>query len=237
MNASGRKRIVINLEQPAQRATASGRGPRLYRVFGLLAIGLAAILIVAGIAAYLWWRHYQTTATYSLALIVDAAQRDDMATFNRFVDTDKIVDNLASQAAERAAAGISVSGLVLGSQLGSVAPLVPARLKATFREWLADEIKQYSAEFGQRPFIVIALSLPAVVDVINEEENTARIEARLSGRPVELTMKRDDGIWKLVALKDDGLISRVLAEIGKDLPAIAPLDAVEPGKILKRRRR
>jgi hypothetical protein len=235
MNAAQRKRIVINLEQPPQ-AKASGRGPRLYRVFGLLAIGLAAILIVAGISAYLWWRHYQTTATYSLALIVDAAQRNDMATFNRHVDTDKIVDNLASQAAERAAAGIGVSGLVLGSQLGSVAPLLPARLKATFRQWLADEIKQYSAEFGQKPFIMIALSLPAVVNVTNGE-NTARIEARLSGRPVELTMKREDEIWKLVALKDDGLITRVLAEVGKDLPAIPPLDAVEPGKVLKRRRR
>ncbi|HKZ01802.1 MAG TPA: hypothetical protein VJ180_06160 [Pyrinomonadaceae bacterium] len=236
MNAQQRKRIVINLEQPPQGVKASGRGPHLYKVFGLLAIGLAAILLVAGISAYLWWRHYQTTATYSLALIVDAAQRNDMATFNRQVDTDKIVDNLASQAAERAAAGIGVSGLVLSNPLGSVSPVLPARLKTMFRDWLADEIKHYSAEFGQKPFIVIALSLPAVVNVTNEE-NTARIEATLGGRPVELTMKREDEIWKLVALKDDGLITRALAEVGKDLPAIAPLDAVEPGKVLKRRRR
>jgi hypothetical protein len=236
MNAQQRKRLVINLEQPPAGTKASGRGPQLYKVFGWLAVGLAAILLVAGISAYLWWRHYQTTATYSLALIVDAAQRNDMSTFNRQVDTDKIVDNLASQAAERAAAGIGVSGLVLSSQLGSVSPLVPARLKAAFREWLVDEIKQYSAEFGQKPFLLIALSLPAVVNVTNEE-NTARIEASLSGRPVELTMKKEGEIWKLVAVKDDGLLTRVLVEIGKDLPAIAPLDAVEPGKILKRRRR
>jgi hypothetical protein len=205
-------------------------------VLGLLAIGLAAILFVAGISAYLWWRHYQTTATYSLALIVDAAQRNDMAIFNRQVDTDKIVDNLASQAAERATAGIGLPGSVLSSQLGSVAPLLPARLKATFREWLANEIKEFSAEFGEKPFIITALSLPALVNVTNEE-NTARIEVRLRGRPLELTMKWDGEIWKLVGLKDDGFLTRVLDEVGKDLPAVAPLDAVEPGKVLKRRRR
>jgi hypothetical protein len=227
---------VINLEQPPRGANASERRPRWSRVLALLTIGLVAILFVAAISSYLWWRHYQTTATYSLALIVDAAQRNDMATFNRQVDSDRIVDNLASQAADKATGGLGLPGSVLSSQLGSVSPLLPARLKATFREWLADEIKQFSAQFGQKPFIIIALALPAMVKVTSEE-NTARVEAMLRGQPIELTMQRDGDSWKLVGLRDDGLLTRVLDEVGKDMPAITPLDAVEPGKSVRRRRR
>ena len=42
--------------------------------------------------AFLSWHHYQTTPTYSLALLVDAAQRNDMPDVDKVMDTDKIVD-------------------------------------------------------------------------------------------------------------------------------------------------
>ena len=45
--------------------------------------------------AFLWWQHYQTTPAYSLAVLVDAAQRNDMTGVDKIVDTDKIVDNFA----------------------------------------------------------------------------------------------------------------------------------------------
>ena len=53
---------------------------------------LLACLVVALGVAFLSWRHYQTTPTYSLALLVDAAQRNDMPDVDKIVDTDKIVE-------------------------------------------------------------------------------------------------------------------------------------------------
>lgn len=205
-------------------------------MLALIAIVLAGLLLVVSIAGYLWWRHYQTTPAYSLALIVDAAQRNDMTTFNRLVDSEKIIDSFASQAAGKVTSGFGLPGAVLSSQLSNVTPLLPERLRATFREWLADEIKQFSSTFGEKPFIIIALTLPAVAKITGDDV-TARVETNLRGQPVELIMQKDGEIWRLVSLKDDGLVTRIVDEIRKDLPALAPLDAVEPGKKKRRQRR
>lgn len=233
MNAPGRQRIVINLDRQPHANTSRGR-MRLSRMLALMAIVLVGLLLVVSIAGYLWWRHYQTTPAYSLALIVDAAQRNDKTTFNRLVNSEKIIDNFASQATGKVS-GFGLPGAVLSSQLSNVTPLLPERLRATFREWLADEIKQFSSTFGKKLFI-IALTLPKVAKITGDE-HTARVETNLRGQPVELIMQKDGEIWRLVSLKDDGLVTRVLDEIRKDLTALAPLDAVEPGKKKRRQRR
>lgn len=235
MAAPGRQRIVINLEQQTRTNTSVGR-VRWSRVFALLATVLVVILLILSVGGYLWWRHYQTTATYSLALIVDAAQRNDMATFNRLVNSDKILNSFSSQAANGLNSGFGLPGAILGNQVNRVAPLLPERFRATFREWLADEIKQFSSSFAAKPFIVIALTLPMVAKVTSDK-TTARIETNLRGQSMELMMQKEGEIWRLVALKEDGLFTRILEEIRKDLPAASPVDAVEPDKKRRRHRR
>src|SRR6266702_2974866 len=94
-----RNRIVIDFDnQEAARAQPrreSGRG--IGRP--LLIIAVILILIVGGIGAggYFWWRHYQSGPAYTLALLVDATQRNDKQTADSILDNDKIAADFVSQ--------------------------------------------------------------------------------------------------------------------------------------------
>jgi hypothetical protein len=88
-----RKRIVIDLDGPGQspgshgsptaraaanRAKKSRRWPKVLGVlFLLLLVGVG----VVAIAGYFVWRRYQASPSYALALMIDAAQRGDVAEF------------------------------------------------------------------------------------------------------------------------------------------------------------
>jgi hypothetical protein len=235
MNAPQRKRIVIDLQRSPQAIT-TGKRRRWSRVLALLASVLVGLIVVAGLSGYLWWGHYKTTPAYSLALIVDAAQRNDLETFNRLVSSEKIVESLTSQAADKVTSRLGLPGSILNTQLGNVRPSLPPELKPTFNAWLADEIKEFSFKFKTRSFVIIALSLRAMVKITGDD-TTARIDATLRDQPVELTMKREGEIWQLVDLKNEGLLTRVVEEVGRAVPATSPLKAVEPGTRVRKQRR
>src|SRR5882762_4518616 len=100
-----RNRIVIELEnakqpartvQSAYSAPSSKRG-RLGKVLLIIGGLLVLILICAVAGGYFWWSSYKQKPAYSIALVVDAVQRNDMKTFDTLVDTDKVVDNFMPQ--------------------------------------------------------------------------------------------------------------------------------------------
>src|SRR5215203_4993948 len=65
-------------------------------VLTILAV-LASLLIVSSIAGYFYWQSFKSTPQYSLALLVDAARRDDQAAIDQFVVIDTIVDEFMPQ--------------------------------------------------------------------------------------------------------------------------------------------
>ena len=111
LSESRRKRIVINLDQAGGKGIPR-RGRRWRKVPAVLGVIVVAMVVLAAAGAYLWWAHYKTTPAYSLALLVDAAQRDDMATVDQQVDTDKILNDLAAKVTEKA---VSRYGSILSS--------------------------------------------------------------------------------------------------------------------------
>src|SRR6266404_9621505 len=99
-----RNRIVIPLDRT--RAEEPGhvrprRSGRAGRVLGFIAIVLAVVIIGALAGGYLWWRHYQSQPAYSLALLVDAAQRNDGTAIDRLLDLDKITTDFVLQVKAR----------------------------------------------------------------------------------------------------------------------------------------
>src|SRR5260370_42444220 len=88
-----RNRIVIPLEKARAeepRRVPARRSGRVGRVLGFIAILLVVVIIGALAGGYLWWRHYQGQPAYSLALLVDAAQRNDGAAIDRLLELDKV---------------------------------------------------------------------------------------------------------------------------------------------------
>src|SRR5947209_15175502 len=101
-----RNRIVINLGQ-AQQQGGARRGVAGESRGGLrwilLLIAMLLIMFVVGVAGggYLWWHHYQSSPAYSLALLVDASQRNDTAAVDGLLDTDKVTADFISQVRQR----------------------------------------------------------------------------------------------------------------------------------------
>lgn len=181
----------------------------------VLVIGIAVILI-----AFLWWQSYKTGPAYSLALLVDAVQRDDRAMFDELVDTDSVVKNFVPQVTEKAI-GRYASGITapLRQQIEALVPTLLPSVKQRVRDEVTKQIKALAARAEGKPFILIALGMPYQVD-IKEEGDTAHVSANLNNRPTELTMQRKGEVWKIVAVKDDALATQIVDNIAKDLPSI-----------------
>ena len=80
-----RNRIVINMDSPPPRK----RG-KLGRILLIVLVLLLLIVGASGTGGYFWWRNFQNGPAYALAVMVDAVQRNDTATFDKMIDPDKI---------------------------------------------------------------------------------------------------------------------------------------------------
>lgn len=220
----GRKRLVISFEQPGPvRARAARRGrrwPKLLAALGVIVILVGAAAVAGG---YIWWQNYTTTPAYSLALLVDAVQRNDLTVVNEIVDIDKIVDSLAAEVTEKSVA--RYGGTLNPKQRKRVEVLVPGLLpgvKQSVRDSLVERLQEISRESEPKPFIILAIGLPYLVKITTEGD-TARAIAPVQDREIELTLQRNGERWKVEAIKDDSVAPRIVDDIIKDFPAIGPL--------------
>lgn len=230
-----RNRIVIDIDQPgASRTTPLRSGSRVTRsrrwpkVLGILAAFCVVLVLVVGFALFLWWRHYQKTPAYSLALIVDAAQRDDMVAFRNQLDDEQIARNLVASVREKASSryGLALSDS-LQRKIDSLLPSLLPQLKDRIHTEVAKEVKEFSSRAQSKPFVVVALTISSLVTITMDGDN-ARVTAPISDRPVEVALRRDGDRWKVVDFKDDVLVQRVVDSMMKDLPPIGALDLKIP---------
>jgi hypothetical protein len=228
-----RQRIVINVDGPpdegTKRARISGRKrrrwPRVLAILGLLVL-LGVIAVAAG--GFLWWRHYQSTPAYAVTCLVDAAQRNDEAEFQKYIDDDEIAKNMVAGVSKKAAARY---GYALTSstqqQIDSILPGLMPRLKQTIHDEAVKQIQAFAAKAEDKPFIFLLITVPSVM-TISTEGDSATVKAPVNDRAIELTMRRDADRWKVTELKDDVVVQRVVDSVMKDLPAIGSVDPSSP---------
>lgn len=228
-----RQRIVINLDgpkgEPGQRAQPHGGKRRRWpRVLAILTGLVLVILVIAAVGAFLSWRHYQSTPTYTLTLLIDAAQRNDLAQFQQRIDDDEIAKNMIASVSQKAAGRY---GLALNSsiqtQIDTQVPSILPRLKQTIHEEMVKEVRQFASKSEAKPFIFLVVAVPSLVTVTTEG-NTAKATAKINERPLELTMRRDADRWKVTEFKDEVVVQRVVDSVMKELPAIGVVDSITP---------
>jgi hypothetical protein len=180
---------------------------------------LGGLLLVAFAASFFWWQQYKTTPAYSLALVVDATQRNDGEAFDRVVNMDKVVDNFLPQVAQTATGGLASDVVAsLRTQLQSLAPGVMAAVKQDIKEEIRKRINEVAGSSGARPFFLTALAIPFKAN-ISESDETAKATINAGAHQVELTMERlDGGYWRVIALRDEALAGRIANNIVKYLP-------------------
>lgn len=207
-----RNRIVINMDSPRPKKS---RG-RLGKV--LLIVAVILLLVAGGLGAggYFWWRNFQNGPAYSLAVMVDAVQRNDTATFDKMIDTDKISTDFVAQVREKTAGSLAAS--LWSTQADAASATVSAKIKETLHEQLLAELRELTEVAKGKPLFIVALGIPYFAD-IKQENNTASATVNIKGEVIQLTMQAEENRWRIVAVKDEKLARMVAEAVVKSLPA------------------
>ena len=221
-----RNRIVIDIGARAKRsapARAARQRGRAGRVLGFIAI--IFVIVIVGVAAggFFWWQHYKSQPGYSLALLVDAAQRNDRQSMDKLLDMDKITANFVAQAQQRnAGASSAMLGALMPSQIEQLAARLTPKLKQTIHDQLPAEIQRLSAPAAGKPFALIAMAVPYFFSV-KQDGNSALAVAKINNEQVSLTMQQGaPGQWQVVAIEDDRLTEIIADSVRKSLLQSSP---------------
>jgi hypothetical protein len=206
-----RNRIVINMDSPPPKRA---RG-RLGKV--LLIVALVLLLMVGGLGTggYFWWRNFQNGPAYALAVMVDAVQRNDTATFDKMIDPDKISADFVAQVREKMSGSLAAS--LSSTQTDAATAAVSAKLKETIHEQLLNELRELTAVAKGKPLFIVALGVPYFADM-KQENNTAAATINIKNEVIKLTMVTEDNRWRIVSVQDEKLAKMVADAVVKSLP-------------------
>ena len=224
-----RQKIVINLDGPATEGPKPVRKRRRWpRVLGILALLVLLFVVVAAVGGYFAVRRYQSSPTYALALIFDAAQRNDVAEFQKRVDDEEIAKNMTAAVSQKAAAryGQAIDSS-MQQKIDSTMPSLLPRVKQTVHDEFLNTMKAFAAGSEQRSFISIVGAVQSMITVTTDGDS-AKATGKMAGQDIELGMRRDADGWKVIDVKDDRIVQRVVDSVMKDLPAIGSGDTEFP---------
>lgn len=234
-------RIVVNFDPAKSPAARPQRRRRWPKVLAVLAICFLLFIGVIAIGGFFAWRHFQSSPEYSLALLVDAAQRNDTNALAQRIDEDEIAKNMMTTVSQKASARYGVAmNAATQQQIDKVMSSSLPRLKQTIHDEVAKEIRSLAGIDEDKPFIYLLLTVPSLVKITTEGD-TAKATPKVGERPIELTLRRDSDRWKVIGINDDALVQRVVDSVMKDLPAIGAFDSrsplfKNPGKSRKKQR-
>lgn len=225
-----RSRIVVNLDnqqagvpptpqgQPFYQGQQPHGGARKRRKWPFV---LGSILLLLIIGGFVFWQLYKSKPAYSLALLVDAAQRNDAAAFDKVVDTGQVVGSFAPQVIDEATGRLGTALTpAMRKQIETLVPTLIPNVAENLRSEVMKHIKEKTARAEGKPFFLVALFIPYSVN-IRQEGDTAIVTDKSSERKLELTMQRTpENRWKVVAVKDEALAKRIVDDIASFLPAI-----------------
>jgi len=228
-----RQRIVINVDGPANEATqrtrrSGNKGRRWPRVLAILALLLLVFVVVAAVGGFFLWRRYQSSPTYAVALILDAAQRNDVSEFQKHINDEEIAKNMTAAVSQKAASryGGSLNSSVQ-QKIDSTMSSLPPRMKQTVHDEFLNAMKAFAAAPEQRSFISIVGAVQSMM-TITTNGDAAKATGKMAGHDIELGMRRDADGWKVIDVKDEVLVQRVVDSVMKELPAIGSADPEFP---------
>lgn len=191
---------------------------RPFAIAGFVFLGL---VLVAGVGAWVYYQSLKSTPQYSLALLVDAAKRDDKAEIAKLVDIDGVVDDFIPQITNKAVElyGRGQPPEVLKKVARLALPLLPA-VKERARAELPRVIRDRTARFGSVPFFAMVLGAEKYLD-ISVNGDMAIVKSKIPEHPLEMKMKWNGDRWQIVGVRDEQLATAIARKIGQEIMAVA----------------
>ena len=190
-------------------------------IAAMVLVTFVALVAAAGLGAFLYWQHLKSTPQYSLALIVDAARRDDSAKVGELVDIDAVVDDFLPQITGKAIElyGRNLPPDTIQRVARIAAPVMPA-VKERARDELPGAIRQKAAAFSDLPFVALVFGADTYLD-ISVDGDAALVRSKRPEYDFEVQMVRSGDIWKITGFRDEALATRIAQRIGQEIIAIA----------------
>ena len=191
------------------------------RPFAIAGFVLLGIVLVAGIGALLYYQSLKRTPQYSLALLVDAAKRDDTDEIAELVDIGAVVDDFMPQVTGKAIElyGRGQPPEVLRNVARLALPLLPA-VKERARAELPRVIRDRTARFGSVPFFAMVMGADQYLEIAITGD-TAIVKSKIPEHPLEMKMKRNGDRWQIIGVHDEQLATAIARKIGQEIMAIA----------------
>lgn len=191
------------------------------RPFAIAGFVLLGLVLVAGVAALLYYQSLRSTPQYSLALLVDAAKRDDKAEIAKLVDIDGVVDDFVPQITNKAVElyGRGQPPEVLKKVARLALPLLPA-VKERARAELPRVIRDRTARFGYVPFFAMVMGAEKYLDIAVNGD-IAIVKSKIPEHPLEMKMKLNGDRWQIVGVRDEQLATAIARKIGQEIMAVA----------------
>ena len=229
-------RIIVDLNETHTVSNGVGtpgtalQPPRrgwFFRFMKITGILLAALIVIGGVGGYLYWQSLKRTPQYSLALLIDAARRNDQAEIDKVVDINAVVDDFVPQITGKAIDmyGRGLPPSTIGKVASVAAPMMPA-VKDRARAELPDKIRERTEKFKYVPMPAIVFGADKYLD-ISIKGDDAVIKSKQADRPLEVRMKRNGDRWQVVAVKDDELATQIARQIGQEIIAVAANGGVD----------
>jgi hypothetical protein len=192
------------------------------RQFFLISATVVLTLIIVGVVGGLvYYQMLKSSPQYSLALLVDAAKRDDTDEIDEIVDINAVVEDFMPQVTAKAielyGRGLPPEAIQRATLLAR--PLMPA-VKDRARAELPRVIRERTARYGDVPFFAMVLGANKYLD-ISIANDVATVNSKLENHPLEVRMRRSDDRWQIVGVKDDKLATSIAQKIGQEIIAIA----------------
>ena len=195
--------------------------PMPKRPFVIVGTALLTLIVVGVIGGLIYYRSLRETPQYSLALLIDAAKRDDKTDIDSLIDTGAVVDDFVPQVTGKAIElyGRGQKPETL-AQLAKIAePILPAVKERAAAE-LPRVIRDRTERFGYVPFFAMVIGADQYLD-ITVNGDTARVSSKLEDHPLEMTMRKNGERWQIVGVTDEQLATDIARKIGQEIIAIA----------------
>ena len=211
---SKRNRIVIDLNQPPPPGwrPRGKRSGRMGRVLAIIGVVFLLLLIGVGVGVFFWWQNFKSQPGYTLALMVDAAQRDDRPELERILDYDKVSEAFVADVRSRVT-GTSILNSLVPSQLDQIVANITPKLKETLREVLPTEIRRVTESAKGKPVFLLALSTRYFA-TIKQNGASATVDLKFKDEQIQLTMQQAEDRWRVIAIRDDRL-TNIIADTAK----------------------
>lgn len=233
--------FVVDLSEPEEKKKPEPNAPNQVRSsppaavapkkrFGCFKIAGVLLALFTGIAlvvGYFYWQGVKQSPQYSLAMLVEAARNDDQKAIDELVDTDAVVDSFMPQIIDKATElyGRNLAPDKIARVKTFAGPLMPA-IKQRARAEVPRVIKEKSDKFASVPAWAIAIGAGWYLD-IKQNGETATVVSQIPTRQFELTMKRNGDKWRIVAIKDEALATRIAQTVGQELIAISTKEGLK----------